>query len=165
MKKTKARGRVGGLLIGIAFPVYTKLNLPGSEYSPGTCVLHDNGYGTRFPDLEGFVPTAVLLSRVISRPTPIITLDLGYKAVASDPPAGKRCILLNVPEYEAVLQNEEHFVVETPAAERFAPGDVVYAIPPHICPTCAMHQQAYVIENGKVTGTWKIAARDRVLRI
>ncbi len=148
------------------FPVYTKMNLPGSEYSPGTCVLHDHGYGSRFPDLEGFVPAAVLLTRVISRPTPTrITLDLGYKAVASDPPPGKRCILLNVPQYEAVLQNEEHFVVETPAAERFTPGDVVYAIPTHICPTCAMHQQAYVVENGKVTGTWKIAARDRVLRI
>jgi D-serine deaminase-like pyridoxal phosphate-dependent protein len=148
------------------FGAFTRLNLADSEYSPGTCVLHDNGYGTRFADLTGFVPAAVLLTRVISRPTPTrITMDLGYKAVASDPPAGKRCILLNVPEYEPVLQNEEHFVVETPAASRFAPGDVVYAIPTHICPTCAMHQQAYVIENGRVTGTWRIAARDRVLRI
>lgn len=148
------------------FPVFARLNLPASEYSPGTCVLHDNGYGTRFADLAGFVPAAALLTRVISRPTSTrITLDLGYKAVASDPPAGKRCILLNVPDYEPVLQNEEHFVVETPAASRFAPGDVVYAIPTHICPTCAMHQQAYVIENGKLTGTWRIAARDRVLRI
>jgi D-serine deaminase-like pyridoxal phosphate-dependent protein len=150
------------------YPVYTRLNLPGSEYSPGTCVLHDNGYGTRFKDLAGFVPAAALLTRVISRPTPTrITFDLGYKAVASDPPAGKRCILLNVPEYEPVLQNEEHFVVEVPAAtaQRFNPGDVAYAIPTHICPTCAMHQQAYVIESGRVTETWKIAARDRVLRI
>jgi D-serine deaminase-like pyridoxal phosphate-dependent protein len=150
------------------YPVYTRLNLPGGEYSPGTCVLHDNGYGMRFKDLAGFVPAAALLTRVISRPTPTrITLDLGYKAVASDPPAGKRCILLNVPEYEPVLQNEEHFVVETPAAvaQRFNPGDVAYAIPTHICPTCAMHQQAYVIESGKVTETWKIASRDRVLRI
>src|SRR5262249_36601499 len=68
------------------FSVFTRLNLPNSDYSPGTCVLHDNGYGTRFAVLAGFVPAALLLTRVISRPTPTrITFDLGYKAVASDP--------------------------------------------------------------------------------
>ena len=148
------------------FPVFAKLDLPGLECSPGTCVLHDNGYGTMFRDMDAFTPAAVLLTRVISRPTPQrVTLDLGYKAVASDPPAGKRCILLNVPDYTPVLQNEEHFVVETPAAAKFSPGDVVYAIPTHICPTCAMHQQAYVVENGKVTDKWQIVGRDRVLSI
>jgi D-serine deaminase-like pyridoxal phosphate-dependent protein len=148
------------------FPVYAKLNLPNLECAPGTCVLHDNGYGTMFPDLAGFTPAALLLTRVISRPTPQrITLDLGYKAVASDPPAGKRCILLNVPDYTPVLQNEEHFVVETPAADRFTPGDVVYAVPTHICPTCAMHKQAYVVEDGRVTDRWDIVGRDRVLTI
>ncbi|MBM4070566.1 MAG: D-TA family PLP-dependent enzyme [Planctomycetes bacterium] len=148
------------------FSVFAKLALPKGECSPGTCVLHDDGYGRRFADLAGFVPAAVLLTRVISRPTPRrVTFDLGYKAVASDPPAGKRLILLNVPEYEAVLQNEEHLVIETPAAERFQPGDVAYAIPTHICPTSAMHRHAYVVENGTVTGQWEIVARDRVLGV
>jgi D-threonine aldolase len=148
------------------FPVFARMDLPGMECSPGTCVLHDHGYGTRFADLAGFVPAALLLTRVISRPTSTrITLDLGYKAVASDPPAGKRCVLLNVPDYEPLLQNEEHFVVETPAAGRFEPGAEVYALPTHICPTCAMHRQAYVVEDGRVTGTGDIAARDRMLTI
>ncbi|HXG08638.1 MAG TPA: D-TA family PLP-dependent enzyme [Gemmataceae bacterium] len=148
------------------FPIYAQLDLPGLELAPGTCFLHDHGYGTRFADLAGFTPAALLLTRVISRPTPRrVTLDLGYKAVASDPPAGKRCVLLNVPDYEPVLQNEEHFVVETPAADRFTPGDEVYAMPTHICPTCALHRQAYVIEGGRVTERWDIAARDRVLSI
>jgi D-serine deaminase-like pyridoxal phosphate-dependent protein len=148
------------------FPVYARMDLPGLECAPGTCFLHDHGYGTRFPDLTGFTPAALLLTRVISRPTPIrLTLDLGYKAVASDPPAGKRCVLLNVPDYQPLLQNEEHLVVETPAADRFAPGDEVYAVPTHICPTCAMHRHAYVVENGKVTDQWEIVARDRVLSI
>ena len=148
------------------FPIYAKLDLPGLELAPGTCFLHDHGYGTRFADLSGFTPAALLLTRVISRPTPRrITLDLGYKAVASDPPAGKRCVLLNVPDSEPVLQNEEHFVVETPAADQFSPGDEVYAVPTHICPTCALHRQAYIVENGKVTDRWDIAARDRVIRV
>ncbi len=148
------------------FPVFARMDLPGLELAPGTCFLHDHGYGTRFRDLAGFVPAALLLTRVISRPTANrVTLDLGYKAVASDPPAGKRCVLLNVPDYEPVLQNEEHLVVETPAAERFTPGDEVYAVPTHVCPTCALHRQAFVVEGGQVTDTWDIVARDRVLTI
>jgi D-serine deaminase-like pyridoxal phosphate-dependent protein len=148
------------------FAVFARMELRGLECSPGTFVLHDHGYGSKFAELAGITPAAVLLTRVISRPSPTrVTLDLGYKAVASDPPAGKRCVLLDVPDYTPGLQNEEHFVIETPAAERFAPGDVVFAIPTHICPTCAMHQRAYVVEGGRVTGTWDIAARDRVLSI
>jgi D-serine deaminase-like pyridoxal phosphate-dependent protein len=148
------------------FPVYAKMDLPGMELAPGTCVLHDHGYGSRFADLSGFVPAALLLTRVISRPTPRrITFDLGYKAVASDPPAGKRLVLLDLPDAEQVLQNEEHLVVETPTADRFGPGDVAFAVPTHICPTSAMHKQAYVIEGGRLAGTWEIVARDRMLTV
>ncbi len=148
------------------FPVYARLDIPGIECSPGTCFLNDNGYGTRFPDLSGFQAAALLLTRVISRPTPTrLTLDLGYKAIASDPPVGKRCILFDVPDCEQVLQNEEHLVLESPAAERFKPGDELYALPTHICPTCAMHKQAYIVEGGRVTGTWDIVARDRMLTV
>ena len=148
------------------FPVWAKLDLPGLECSPGTCVLNDHGYGSKFTDLSEFAPAALILTRVISRPTPRrLTFDLGYKAVASDPPAGKRCVLLNVPDYEPILQNEEHFVVESPAADQFVPGDVAYALPTHICPTCAMHQKAYVVENGQVTEEWPIAGRDRMLTV
>jgi D-serine deaminase-like pyridoxal phosphate-dependent protein len=148
------------------FPVHARLDVPGLECSPGTMVLHDNGYGTRFRDLAGFTPAALLLTRVISRPTPTrLTLDLGYKAVSSDPPADNRCLLLDVPDYQAMLQNEEHLVIETPAAERYRPGDEIFAIPTHVCPTVALHRQAYVIEKGQVTGTWEIAARDRVLSV
>jgi D-serine deaminase-like pyridoxal phosphate-dependent protein len=147
------------------FPMYARLELPGLECSPGTCVLNDHGYSSHFPDV-GFTPAALLLTRVISRPAGNrLTLDLGTKAVASDPPAGKRCHLLNVPDFEPVAHNEEHFVVSTPAAWRFAPGDVVYAMPTHICPTSALHRQAYVVEDGQVTDVWDIAARDRVLSI
>jgi D-serine deaminase-like pyridoxal phosphate-dependent protein len=148
------------------FPVFARLDLPGLECSPGTCILHDHGYGSHFADLAGFTPAALLLTRVISKPTPNrLTLDLGYKAIASDPPAGQRCVLLDVPDYSAVLQNEEHLVIETPAAGNFGPGAEIYAIPTHICPTCALHQQAYVVENGRVTDTWDIVGRDRVLTV
>jgi D-serine deaminase-like pyridoxal phosphate-dependent protein len=147
------------------FPVFATLEIAGAECSPGTCVLNDFNYGQWFQDLGEFTPAALLLTRVISRPTPTrVTFDLGYKAVASDPPAGKRCVLLSV-KGDHVLQNEEHLVVETPQADEFAPGDVAYALPAHICPTCALHQFAYVVENGQVVDRWEIASRDRVLTI
>jgi D-serine deaminase-like pyridoxal phosphate-dependent protein len=148
------------------FPVFATLEIAGAECSPGTCVLNDYNYGQWFQDMSEFTPAALLLTRVISRPTPTrVTFDLGYKAVASDPPAGKRCVLLNVPQAEAVLHNEEHLVVETPAAESFQPGDVAYAMPSHICPTCALHQFAYVVENNRVVDRWEIASRDRMLTV
>jgi D-serine deaminase-like pyridoxal phosphate-dependent protein len=80
-------------------------------------------------------------------------------------PAGKRCVLLDVPRYEAVLQNEGRLVVETPAGESFKPGDEGLAIPTHVCPTVAMHQRAYVVENGRPTGAWNIVGCDRVLSV
>jgi D-serine deaminase-like pyridoxal phosphate-dependent protein len=148
------------------FPVYAGLTWPEAECSPGTCVLNDYNYGVWFQDLSEFAHAALLLTRVISRPTPRrVTLDLGYKAVASDPPAGKRCVLLNVPDAEAVLHNEEHLVVETPAADEYRPGDVVYALPAHVCPTSALHQFAYVVEHGGVVDRWEIASRDRILTV
>jgi D-serine deaminase-like pyridoxal phosphate-dependent protein len=147
------------------FPVYAQMDFPEIELAPGTCAIHDHGYGTHFPDL-GFEPAGLLLTRVISRPTPNrVTFDLGYKAVASDAPAGSRCILLGVPDFKPLLQNEEHFVVETALAERFRPGDEAFAMPTHICPTCALHKFAYVVEGGQVVDRWEIVARDRVLQI
>ena len=147
------------------FPVFATMEIAGAECSPGTCVLNDFNYGQWFQDMSEFTPAALLLTRVISRPTATrVTFDLGYKAVASDPPAGKRCVLLDV-KGEHVLQNEEHLVVETPDAEKFQPGDVAYAMPAHVCPTWALHQFAYVVENGQVVDRWEIASRDRMLTV
>jgi D-serine deaminase-like pyridoxal phosphate-dependent protein len=144
------------------FPIYAKV--PDVECSPGTCVLHDNGYGTRFPDL-GFQRAALLLTRVISRPAADrMCLDLGYKAVASDP-KGDRLVLPDLPDARVVLQNEEHLLVETPEAARFNPGDELLACPTHICPTCALHKEAYVIESGRLVARWPVAGRDRRLEV
>lgn len=147
------------------FGAHAIQQIPGLECSPGTLSLHDFNYSSRYPEL-GITPAALVLTRVISRPTADrITLDLGYKAVSPDQPAGKRCVLLNVPEYEAVLQNEEHFVVRTPQAERLPPGAVVYAMPAHVCPTVALHRQALVVHDGRIVERWDIVARDREITV
>ena len=148
-----------------SFPVYAEKHDPAIELSPGTCVFNDAGYSENFPDLV-FRPATAILTRVVSRPTADrITFDLGYKAVASDPPAGKRLTLPDLPDAEQVLQNEEHLVVRTARAGEFQPGDELLAIPRHICPSVALHKQAYVVSNGQVVDHWDVVARDRWLTI
>ena len=149
------------------FPVYAAMrDIPGLECSPGTYVLHDHGYGSKYPDFTGITPAAVILTRVVSRPTANrVTFDAGNKAVGSDPPMAKRIHLLDVPDCEIVGHNEEHLIVETPAADRFAPGDLVYALPGHVCPTVAQYREALTAEGGRITGKWVIASRDRVLTV
>lgn len=148
-----------------SFPVYAELKDPAIEVSPGTCIFNDVGYSEAFPDLE-FRPAALLLTRVVSRPTADrVTFDLGYKAIASDPPVGRRLQILDIPDAEQVLQNEEHLVIQTARADEFQPGDEAYAVPRHICPTCALHKEAFVIANGKLSERWLVAARDRWLTL
>jgi D-serine deaminase-like pyridoxal phosphate-dependent protein len=150
-----------------SFPVYAGMtDVPGIECSPGTFVLHDAGYGPKYADLAGITPAAVLVTRVISRPTPDrVTLDLGNKSVAADPVLEKRVTLLDFPEYKTVGHNEEHLIVETTGASAYKPGDLVYALPGHICPTVALHKEVLVAEGGKIVGRWSVASRDRVLSV
>jgi D-serine deaminase-like pyridoxal phosphate-dependent protein len=144
------------------FPAHAALDEPGLECSPGTCVLHDGSYSSRFPDLP-FTPAALLLTRVVSRPRAgRLCLDVGYKAVASDP-AGDRVTLLGVADATFGGQSEEHLVVDTPHAADYPPGTPLLAIPTHVCPTCALHRWAYVVEDGAVADRWEVGARDRML--
>ncbi|WP_206352381.1 D-TA family PLP-dependent enzyme [Tautonia rosea] len=146
------------------FPIYAGLDLPNLECSPGTVVLHDVGYGAKFTDLP-FTPAALLLGRVASRPKPgLLCLDIGTKAVASDP-MGDRVAVLGIPDAKLGRQNEEHLMVETPAAADFPPGTPVLAIPVHICPTCALHREALAIQGGTIVDRWPVIARDRTLTI
>jgi D-serine deaminase-like pyridoxal phosphate-dependent protein len=144
------------------FPIFAEIDDPAIELSPGTIVLHDAGYARHYPDLH-FTPAARLMTRVISRPTANrLTLDLGHKAVAADPPAGQRLTFPALPDAKAVIHNEEHLVLETPEAARFQPGDILFAWPTHICPTCALHKEVYAVDGEKVIATWQLASRDRV---
>lgn len=137
---------------------------PDRELSPGTCVFWDIGYGTKFPDLE-FEPAAAVLTRVISKPAENrLCLDLGYKAIASDNP-DPRVRLLDLPDAKMVVHSEEHLVVETPEAGKYHVADALYGVPWHICPTCALYQQAVVIRDGRAVDRWRVAARDRVLQV
>lgn len=148
------------------FPIYAEIDDPLIELSPGTCTFHDAGYGEKFPDLHRFQPAALVLTRVVSRPTANrITLDMGTKAVASDPPLGSRVVFPRLPEAKQVLHNEEHLVLETDRAGEFAPGDWLLGIPRHVCPTSVLYSVAHVIQGGRLIDEWEISARNRRIEI
>ncbi len=144
------------------FPIHARRS--DVECSPGTCVLWDAGYGTKVPDLD-FLPAALLLTRVVSKPGgQRLCLDLGHKAVAAENPH-PRVIFPDLPDAKAVTHSEEHLVIETARAHEFAVGDCVYGIPWHICPTVALHSEAFVVQEGRAVTRWKITARARRLTI
>ncbi|MGA2751618.1 MAG: D-TA family PLP-dependent enzyme [Verrucomicrobiota bacterium] len=138
--------------------------LPGVECSPGTTVLWDASYATNLPDLD-FHPAAVLLTRVVSKAgCNRLCLDLGHKAVASEMPH-PRVVFPALPDAQFVAHNEEHLVLESAGAGRFAVGDELLGVPWHVCPTVALHAEAVVIEHGKVAGWRRIDARARKLTV
>ena len=144
------------------FPCHS--TYPQASLSPGTCVLHDAGYARHFPDLP-FIPAAMVLTRVISHPSPdTFTLDLGYKGLAADAEQ-PRARLRGCEEAEPVLQSEEHWVLRMPAGHRRPEiGEVLYAIPSHICPTVHLYPSYLVIRDGAVAGEWPIPARNRSVK-
>ncbi len=145
------------------FPVHVKKK--GRQCSPGTFIYWDRGYQLSFEE-QHFLPAALVITRIISFPGDRkLCLDLGHKSVAAENSLDKRVYFLNAPELKFISQSEEHLVVETPSDHSYKIGDVLYGLPVHICPTVALYERAYVIENNEVTGEWKTIARDRKINI
>ncbi len=148
-----------------AFSVWAEYDEPGMTLSPGTTVLYDVGYLSRFAELK-FKPALGVLTRVVSANQPgKLTLDLGHKSIAADQPAGRRAFFPELPDAKEIFHSEEHLVIETEHAHKFRVGDPLVALPYHVCPTTALHQFVTVIESGQAVDTWPVVARDRVITI
>jgi D-serine deaminase-like pyridoxal phosphate-dependent protein len=105
-----------------------------------------------------------VMTRVVSLPTANkICIDLGYKSLASENELQNRVAFLGHPELKPSGQSEEHMVLEAGESHNFKIGDVLYAVPVHICPTVALFEQAFVVEEGKVSNSWRVVARDRIV--
>ena len=66
---------------------------------------------------------------------------------------------------EFISQSEEHLVIDAGAGHGYQVGDVLYGLPFHICPTVALYERVYTIEEGRITGEWKNTGRDRKITI
>lgn len=157
LKKDKIK--INEVVAGGSPTFFVHANRPNVIASPGTTLLWDEGYGSKFPDME-FRHAAVLVTRLLSKPKPNqFCLDLGHKALASEMPF-PRVKFLNTDDFEQLSQSEEHFVVKVTNPEKYQIGDVFYAVPMHVCPTVAKYPKVSVVEKGEIIDTWKVAARD-----
>ena len=146
-----------------AFSVHCKRK--NIECSPGTFVYWDKGYTDLCPE-QKFLPAIVLVTRIISLPlSNKICTDLGHKSVAAENEITRRVFFLNAEGLKPVGQSEEHLVLETEENHSFKVGDIFYGLPYHVCPTVALYERVFAIENGKVTEEWQNVARDRKISL
>ena len=144
------------------FPLHAQH--PERTLSPGTTLLWDAGYSTKFLDMD-FLHAAVAFTRIVSKPGKNkLCLDLGHKAVASEMPP-PRAAFFGIPEYELAVHSEEHKVIAFEGAEGYEVGDCLYAIPRHICPTMALHGQVWAVEGNRAAEQWPVVARERAVSL
>jgi len=145
------------------FPIHAKRK--GVECSPGTFIFWDAGYRQTLIE-QFFFPAALVITRIISLPTETtLCLDLGHKSIAAENELGKRVHFLNAPELKPIGQSEEHLIMQTDIGHDYKVGDVLYGLPFHICPTCALYERALIVEDEMINGEWKIVARDRKINV
>lgn len=146
------------------FPFYAKQE--NVECSPGTFVFWDINYSINLPE-QNFKPAAVLVGTIVSQPTPItFCIDIGYKAVASENPIDKRLVILNDENLIPTSHSEEHLIIENRGQNAYHLGDIIYAIPYHVCPTCALYDAVQVVNTKhQIIDQWSVAARSRKINI
>jgi D-serine deaminase-like pyridoxal phosphate-dependent protein len=128
--------------------------------SPGTIVYNDRNSLQDLPDY-GFVPAALVLSTVVSRPREKrVTCDAGHKAVSAD--AGvPTCDVLGRPGLIGLKPSEEHLPIEVHSGETPSRGELLYLLPAHVCPTVNNFDKAILVRGGKVEDVLPVTARGR----
>jgi len=128
--------------------------------SPGTIVYNDRNSLQDLPDY-GFVPAALVLSTVVSRPREKrVTCDAGHKAVSAD--AGvPTCDVLGRPGLIGLKPSEEHLPIEVRSGETPSRGELLYLLPAHVCPTVNNFDKAILVRGGKVEDVVPVTARGR----
>ncbi len=164
-KQIKAAGYEEPIIVAGGSPTFSiHCNRKSVECSPGTFVYWDKGYSDLCRE-QPFSPAAFLVTRVISLPDATkVCLDLGHKSVAAENEIGKRIYFPKWPDLIPIGQSEEHLVMDAGANHGFKVGDVLIGIPYHICPTVALYEKVFVVENNQIIGEWKTTARDRYLK-
>ncbi len=133
------------------------------ECSPGTFIFWDWNYRRLMPE-EPFEYAALVLTRVVSIvDEQTVCIDLGHKSVAAENPL-PRISFLNAPDAVPRSHSEEHMVLTVPDAGRYSPGDILYGVPVHICPTVALYERAVVVENNSAVAEWEVTARDKKIK-
>jgi D-serine deaminase-like pyridoxal phosphate-dependent protein len=116
---------------------------------------------TEVPANSGYVPAALVLATVVSKPSAdIVTCDAGHKSVSAD--AGvPTCAVLGHPELEPQAPSEEHLTIKVNGGACPNVGDQLYLVPRHICPTINNFDEALLVRSGAIVGIELVSARGR----
>jgi D-serine deaminase-like pyridoxal phosphate-dependent protein len=135
-----------------------------TDLQVGSYLFMDCGY-RRCGDREGavfdvFEPSLFVLATAISQPAlGFITIDAGYKALATD--SG----VPDLRDVSGVVYNwggDEHGILKLEAPSRpIELGDQVTLIVPHCDPTVNLYDVYHPYRNGRVEELWPIAARGK----
>jgi D-serine deaminase-like pyridoxal phosphate-dependent protein len=130
------------------------------QVSPGTVVYNDSSSIRQVPESFGLQPAVVVLSTVVSHPTPgVVTCNAGHKSVSVDSGV-PNCIVLGEPSLRGLKPSEEHLPFEVLGSARVpAVGETLYLIPRHVCPTVNNFDFAALIENGRIASIERVTAR------
>ena len=142
--------------------------IPGlTEIRPGTYVFNDlNTFyqgACKIEDCAVRVVTRVVSNAVSGR----AMVDAGSKALSSDcllsgPKTGHGLVTEN-PDIRLIGLSEEHGHLDvTNVARKLRVGDVLSIIPNHVCTCVNMHDDVFLLRNGEVVGSWRIAARGKI---
>ena len=135
----------------------------GAEFvhrvSPGTIIYNDRSSLKELPNY-GFVPAALVLSTVVSRPLANrVTCDAGHKSVSAD--AGvPTCEALGWAGLVGLKPSEEHLPIDA-SGKMPERGEMLYLLPTHVCPTVNNFDRAVIIREGKIESIEPVSARGR----
>jgi D-serine deaminase-like pyridoxal phosphate-dependent protein len=173
----KARQRVddhiGALkAAGFEVPIVSGGSTPGAgktplipattEIRPGTYVFNDAScLASGVATLEECA-LRVLVTVVSTAVSGQCLVDGGSKTFSSDATVnqGTFGVFPERPQWTMHKMNEEHGYVKTDEKARI--GEKVWVVPSHVCATVNMHDEVAYGRDGRVEGTWRVAARGRV---
>ena len=138
-----------------------------TEIRPGTYVYNDLNTlyqgACRLEDCAARVVVTVVSTAVPGK----TIIDAGSKTFSSDllgsgPKTGYG-LVVEAPDAPIIKFNEEHGHLDiTKSGHRFRIGEVLTVIPNHVCTCVNMHDEVFLVRQGEVTGSWRVAARGKI---
>jgi D-serine deaminase-like pyridoxal phosphate-dependent protein len=157
---------------GFDVPVVSGGSTPGAaktplipattEIRPGTYVFNDaNCVANGLCALDDCA-LRVLVTVVSTAVSGQCVVDGGSKTFSSDATVnvGTFGLFPDRPQWTMHKMNEEHGYVKAGSPAKV--GEKVWVVPSHVCSTVNMHDEVAYGRNGRVEGSWRVAARGKV---
>ena len=150
------------IIVGGSWSFHFYIDQKDIKLSPGTWIYWDAS-NSKQKELD-FEIAGLVLGQVIDEniDNGTVTIDIGAKAISSDPLTENRLHLIDKPNSKLIFQNEEHGIIQL-NGDSLTIGDYVLAKPGHACTVTPKYNRALSIDkSGNINGIITPHARDRV---